>query len=120
LVGNWYVNLPHLLTISIFLPPSSTSVPPPLITMAVHSPWNVPPFTPSSPGGRVLFFPLFPCPCTDELLDLNQMVPGTAAERGPDMPASKMLMDLDEWGTERWGGSLDFLMYGIVVGVIEV
>jgi len=48
------------------------------------------------------------------------MVPGTAAERGPDMPASKMLMDLDEWGTERWGGSLDFLMYGIVVGVIEV
>ena len=39
---------------------------------------------------------------------------------GPDMPASKMLMDLDAWGTERWGGCLDFLMYGMVVGVIEV
>ena len=52
--------------------------------------------------------------------DLKQMVPGTAMTMGPDMPASKMLMDLDAWGTDRWGGSMDFLMYGAVVGVIDV
>lgn len=53
-------------------------------------------------------------------IDLNQMVPGTASTMGPDMPASKMLMDLDAWGTEKWDDSLDFLLYGVVAGVIEV
>jgi len=48
------------------------------------------------------------------------MVPGTASTMGPDMPASKMLMDLNEWGKERWGGSVDMLLYGNVAGNIEI
>lgn len=48
------------------------------------------------------------------------MVPGTASVMGPDMPASMMLMDMDAWATERWGGSLDMLMYGAVAGVLEI
>ncbi|KAK8864706.1 hypothetical protein IAR55_001960 [Kwoniella newhampshirensis] len=52
--------------------------------------------------------------------DLNQMIPGTASRLGPDMPASKMLLDLDEWATEKWGGHLDMVMSGTVCGVIDV
>lgn len=53
-------------------------------------------------------------------LDLNQMVPGTAGRRGPDMPASVFLMDADQWASEKWNDSLDFVMCGTVAGVIEV
>lgn len=48
------------------------------------------------------------------------MVPGTAARRGPDMPASKWLMQFDEWALDKYKGSLDICMNGVVVGVIEV
>lgn len=48
------------------------------------------------------------------------MVPGTAARRGPDMPASKWLMEVDEWAAERWNGAMDFVMTGTVAGVVEV
>lgn len=47
------------------------------------------------------------------------MVPGTASRRGPDMPASKWLMDMDAWATEEYNDSLEIFMAGIVVGVIE-
>ncbi|ORY22823.1 hypothetical protein BCR39DRAFT_550650 [Naematelia encephala] len=53
-------------------------------------------------------------------IDLNQMVPGTALERGPDMPASKLLLDMDKWATEKWNDSLEILMYGAVTGVLEI
>lgn len=53
-------------------------------------------------------------------LDLNQMVPGTAHRRGPDMPASVFLTDADTWATEKWKGSLDFVMCGTVAGIITV
>ncbi|WWD16981.1 hypothetical protein CI109_101415 [Kwoniella shandongensis] len=52
--------------------------------------------------------------------DLNQMIPGTASRLGPDMPASKLLLDLDEWATEKWNGDLDMVMSGTVCGVINV
>lgn len=52
--------------------------------------------------------------------DLNQMVPGTAAKRGPDMPASKWLMEMDEWSKKHYEGSLDICMSGVVAGVVEV
>lgn len=48
------------------------------------------------------------------------MVPGTASVMGPDMPASKMLLDLNEWALERWEGSLDIVLYGAVVGILEI
>lgn len=54
------------------------------------------------------------------LADLNQMVPGTAYARGPDMPASKWLIDMDKWATEKYNDSLELLMSGVVVGNIEV
>lgn len=53
-------------------------------------------------------------------LDLNQMVPGTAHRRGPDMPASVFLMDADEWAKDKWSESLDFVMCGTVAGVITI
>lgn len=52
--------------------------------------------------------------------DLNQMVPGTAAKRGPNMPASKWLTDMDNWSKKKYAGSLDICMSGVVCGVIEV
>lgn len=52
--------------------------------------------------------------------DINQMVPGTAARDGPDMPASKMLLDLASWSREKYNDDLDIIMSGIVCGVIEV
>ncbi|WVQ99736.1 hypothetical protein IAU59_006878 [Kwoniella sp. CBS 9459] len=53
-------------------------------------------------------------------VDINQMVPGTASRLGPDMPASKWLMDMDEWATAKWDDSLEILMTGVVCGVIEL
>lgn len=50
-------------------------------------------------------------------LDLNQMVPGTASRRGPDMPMSKFLTEVDQWASEKWEGSLDFVMCGTVAGI---
>ncbi|OXG17593.1 hypothetical protein C367_05083 [Cryptococcus neoformans Ze90-1] len=52
--------------------------------------------------------------------DINQMVPGTAARDGPDMPASKMLLDLASWSREKYNDDLDLVMSGVVCGVIEV
>ncbi|ADV23802.1 hypothetical protein I305_05745 [Cryptococcus gattii E566] len=52
--------------------------------------------------------------------DINQMVPGTAARDGPDMPASKMLLDLASWSREKYNDDLDIIMSGVVCGVIEV
>ena len=58
---------------------------------------------------------------TDELTsDLNQMVPGTASKRGPNMPASKWLTEMDKWSKKKYDGSLDICMNGVVCGVIEV
>ena len=48
------------------------------------------------------------------------MVPGTAKAMGEDMPASKMLLDLDIWGKERWEDKLDLLLYGLVVGNLKI
>lgn len=48
------------------------------------------------------------------------MVPGTASRRGPDMPASKWLMDLDAWAKEKFNDGLDICMNGLVVGVLEL
>ncbi|WVR06737.1 hypothetical protein IAU60_003772 [Kwoniella sp. DSM 27419] len=53
-------------------------------------------------------------------VDINQMVPGTASRMGPNMPASRWLLDMDKWTKERWDDSLDILMTGVVCGVIEV
>ncbi|TXT09032.1 hypothetical protein VHUM_02506 [Vanrija humicola] len=53
-------------------------------------------------------------------IDLNQMVPGTAYARGPDMPASKWLLDMDHWARDKYDDSLELLMSGVVVGNIEV
>ena len=53
-------------------------------------------------------------------IDLNQMVPGTAKELGPDMPGSIMLMDLQEWAKEKYDDSLEILTYAAVAGIIEV
>ncbi|WVQ80122.1 hypothetical protein IAT38_002223 [Cryptococcus sp. DSM 104549] len=52
--------------------------------------------------------------------DLNQMVPGTASRLGPNMPASKMLLDLSAWSVDRYQDDLDYVMSGVVCGVIEV
>lgn len=48
------------------------------------------------------------------------MVPGTAAQRGPDRPGSKLLLEADKWMEEEWSGSLDILMFATVTGAIEV
>ncbi|BEJ13055.1 hypothetical protein CspHIS471_0302290 [Cutaneotrichosporon sp. HIS471] len=53
-------------------------------------------------------------------MDLNQMVPGTAPRLGPDMPASKWLTALDDWGREHYSGGVDICMNGVVVGVLTV
>ncbi|WVF71126.1 hypothetical protein IAT40_005923 [Kwoniella sp. CBS 6097] len=53
-------------------------------------------------------------------VDINQMVPGTASRLGPDMPASKWLLDMDEWAKKKWDDSLEILMTGVVCGVIEL
>jgi hypothetical protein len=53
-------------------------------------------------------------------LDLNQMVPGTASRRGPDMPMSKFLIEFDEWANEKWEGSLDIVCCGTVAGVVTI
>ncbi|KAL7420634.1 hypothetical protein Q5752_004585 [Cryptotrichosporon argae] len=53
-------------------------------------------------------------------IDINQMVPGTAARLGPDMPASAFLMDMDAWAEATYGGALELLLSGVVVGVLEV
>jgi hypothetical protein len=52
--------------------------------------------------------------------DGNQMVPQTASRLGPDMPASKVMLDMDAFCAERWKGSLDVILGGIVTGVIDV
>jgi hypothetical protein len=53
-------------------------------------------------------------------LDLNQMVPGTAGRRGPDMPMSRFLTEVDNWAEEKWNGGLDFVMCGTVAGVVTI
>lgn len=53
-------------------------------------------------------------------IDLNQMVPGTAAQMGPDMPGSKMLLDLHEWAKEKYDDSLEILTYAAVAGIVNV
>lgn len=53
-------------------------------------------------------------------IDLNQMVPGTAREMGPDMPGSKMLLDLHDWAKERYDDSLEILTIAAVAGIVEV
>lgn len=53
-------------------------------------------------------------------IDLNQMVPGTAREMGPDMPGSKMLLDLHDWAKEKYDDSLEVLTYAAVAGIVEV
>lgn len=52
--------------------------------------------------------------------DGNQMVPQTASRLGPDMPASKVMLDMDAFCADRWKGSLDVILGGIVTGVIDV
>jgi hypothetical protein len=52
--------------------------------------------------------------------DLNQMVPGTASRRGPNMPASKWLMEVDDWATERWSGAMDIVITGAVAGIRDI
>lgn len=53
-------------------------------------------------------------------VDVNQMVPGTASRLGPDMPASKWLMEVDEWAAAKWDGAMDILMSGTVAGIIQI
>lgn len=53
-------------------------------------------------------------------LDLNQMVPGTASRRGPDMPMSKFLIEFDEWANEKWNGSLDIVCCGTIAGIVTI
>jgi hypothetical protein len=53
-------------------------------------------------------------------VDKNQMVPGTASRLGPDMPASRWLMAMDDWARETYDDSLDIVMSGIIAGVLEV
>lgn len=53
-------------------------------------------------------------------IDGNQVVPHTAARKGADMPAGKTLLDLDAFAAERWKGSVDLFLGGVVTGVIEV
>ena len=53
-------------------------------------------------------------------MDLDQMVPGTAYQRGPDMPGSKVLIDLHHWAKEKYDDSLEILTYAAVAGIIEV
>jgi len=53
-------------------------------------------------------------------IDLNQMVPGTASQMGPDMPGSIMLMDLQEWAKEKYNDSLEILTYAAVSGIVDV
>lgn len=48
------------------------------------------------------------------------MVPGTASRLGPDMPASKFLIEMDEWIEEKWKGTMDVLMVGVIVGILEI
>lgn len=52
--------------------------------------------------------------------DVNQMVPGTASRRGPDMPASKWLTEMDAWARAKYDDSLDMCMSGVITGVIEI
>lgn len=53
-------------------------------------------------------------------IDGNQMVPWTAPRLGPNMPASKLLLDLDEWADLRWKKSIDITGAGIVSGIIDI
>ncbi|EIW65964.1 hypothetical protein TREMEDRAFT_70376 [Tremella mesenterica DSM 1558] len=53
-------------------------------------------------------------------IDMNQMVPNTAPRLGPNMPASKLLTEIDSWAQNAFSGSIDLLMFGAVVGSIEV
>jgi len=39
---------------------------------------------------------------------------------GPDMPGSKMLLDLHDWAKERYDDSLEILTYAAVAGIVEV
>lgn len=51
--------------------------------------------------------------------DHRQMFPGTAHLR-PDLPANKIMIDMDSWIETEWKGSLDVLTYGAVCGVVQV
>jgi hypothetical protein len=53
-------------------------------------------------------------------VDKHQMVPGTASRLGPDMPASRWLMDMDQWAFDKYASGVDMCMSGIIAGVIEV
>ncbi len=54
------------------------------------------------------------------MIDGKQMVPGTAAQRGPERPGSKLLIEADEWMMKEWNGALDILMFATVTGSVEV
>ena len=54
------------------------------------------------------------------LEDMNQMVPQTASRLGPDMPASKVLLDFAPWAEDHWQGAVDLFMFGAVTGMVEV
>ncbi|ORX35606.1 hypothetical protein BD324DRAFT_660481 [Kockovaella imperatae] len=53
-------------------------------------------------------------------IDMKQMVPQTAADLGPNMPASRMLLDFRPWAEEHFRGAVDLFMYGAVTGMVEV
>jgi hypothetical protein len=48
------------------------------------------------------------------------MVPATASRLGRGKPAAEMLLDLHDWSKETWNDSLDIVMIGTVVGVLEL
>lgn len=53
-------------------------------------------------------------------VDGKQMVPWTAPRLGPNMPASKLLLDLDSWAETKWKNSIDITGAGIVSGIVEI
>lgn len=53
-------------------------------------------------------------------VDVNQMVPATAKTSGPEMPGSKLLLDLHSWAREKYDDSMEILLYAAVAGIIEL
>lgn len=54
------------------------------------------------------------------IADGKQIVPWTAPRLGPDMPASKLLLDLDKWAEDKWKKTIDITAGGIVSGVVDI
>jgi hypothetical protein len=48
------------------------------------------------------------------------MYPGTALRKGLGQPASKYFVDMNAWLEEKYKGSMDVLMIGVVAGVLEI